>query len=148
VHRVLRVLRAKCGDGRRVFRRVVGQGGAPVDADPGESRPVLVPAVDEDRDLGAALDVANARQRARVRGRLRLLVDRREDRVTVEHEADRDETGPSVLGDRRQGRSPGAGHELSLVVAQRHRRSIARRSVALGQPFERVAARIGIAKAS
>ena len=67
-------------------------------AQPGEPRPVLVPAVDEDRDPRVA-------PRCRGRGRgpagrrsLRLVVERRVEDGSrrIEHEADRDEPRPAV----------------------------------------------------
>ena len=50
--------------------------GAPGDPHPGELGPVLRPAVDEDRHVGALGDVAHARERPDVVDRLGLLVER------------------------------------------------------------------------
>ena len=81
------------------FGRILGKACATVDPEPGQVGPVLVPAIDEHRHVGSPLDVADAGELARVRGLLRLLVDRREQHVAVEDEADRDEARATVLGD-------------------------------------------------
>jgi hypothetical protein len=103
VRAVLRVLRAQRVDGGGAFVGIAGQAGPPVAAEPCQVPPVLVPAVDEDADVGALLDVADSGELARVTG-LRLLVDRRVENVADEGEADRDEPGAPVGGDRAERR--------------------------------------------
>ena len=126
MRRVLRVLRAEGRDGAGSFAGVVGQGGAAIAAEPGEVPPVLVPTVDEHADIVAALDVADAGERAWV-GRLRLLVDRAVQDVVEEDEADRHEAGPAVLRDRAQRCGACRFDEGALGFAQRTPAGIIRR---------------------
>ena len=93
---------------------------AGVAAQPGQPRPVLVPAIHEDRHPRIRRDVADARQRQRIVAALRLVVERRvEDRlVEREHEADRHEPRSPVRRDRAEDRASGGGEERSLVVGQ------------------------------
>ena len=120
---VLRVLRAKGGDCRGAFDGVLGKARATVDPEPCQVCPVLVPAVDEHCHVGSPLDVANAGELARVGRLLRFLVDRREQHIAVEDEADRDEARPPVLGDRPERGSSRLGDEAAVLAGQRHART-------------------------
>ena len=77
---VLRVLRAQRDD--RIFvlgdlaRLGLEQLGVRVEPDPAETRPVLGPAVDEQRRLGQDEDVADPGEVVRIVALLRLVVER------------------------------------------------------------------------
>ena len=70
---------------------------------PPEPRPVLVVVVDQHLDARIGLDVAQPLQAP---GPLRLLVDRRVQRVALDHEADRDDVRPPGRRRRSRGARP------------------------------------------
>jgi len=90
--------------------------------------PVLVPAVDEDADVGPPLDVADPGERAQV-GRLRLLVDRHIEDVADQDEADWHQPRAAVGCDGAKGRGAGARDEAALGLVQRHARGLGSTSV-------------------
>ncbi len=132
---VLRVLRQERRDRRGIGPDEVAQD---LDPDPAQAGPILGPAVDEDRRLGSVGQVADAGERQRVVGRLRLLVERAHDRgcgpgLVKKDEADGHEARPTVGRDRGERRRPGLGHEGRYAAAERdavHRPIMHRRAVA------------------
>jgi hypothetical protein len=110
------------GDG--LVRRLK-EDGLPVASKPGEARPVLVPPIDEQRDLGAPADVPDAGEIAWIRHLLRLLVERRVDDRPVgfagqgkEDVADRDQARPAVVPNRGERRTPGRTQKCTLLGGQ------------------------------
>ena len=115
-------LRAKGGDDRARGPAPSGSTsvGPALAAKPGEPRPVLVPAVDEDRDRGSA---AMSRTRARASGSsvrfgLSSIGVYRIGRLGVEDEADRDGPRPAVRRDRDQDGPPRGREERPLRRGQ------------------------------
>ena len=90
--------------------------GTPFGAQPGESRPVLVPVIDEDRDPRVGGDVADSGERQGVVVPFRLVVDRRvEDRrLAGDDETDRHQPRLAVGRDRGQDGSSGGLEERAL----------------------------------
>src|SRR5437773_3623974 len=122
--RVLLVLPAEAGDGRSVLLPLMRLGleelTATLEAEPGELRPVLRPAVDQERRLRQDEQVADAAEIVRVGAALRLLVERAVEprravpSVVADDEADRDEPRPARRSGRGQRRRPGRVREGPL----------------------------------
>ncbi len=96
------------GDGERAlgFLAAAEDACAPSETRPPEVRPVVVVVIDEHGYLGPRTRVLDAPQHA---GALRLLVNRRVERVTGECEDDRDEMWPPVVIGGGETRDPRVG---------------------------------------
>jgi len=90
---ILLVLRRQQLERVRTLVAAVENACAAAHTNPPELPPVLLVVVDEDRHVGTCARVLDPAKRARS---LRLLVDRRVERVALDYEHDRDEMRPPV----------------------------------------------------
>ena len=93
-----------------------------VDPEPGERRPILVPAIRKQADVGSIEQIADPGELARVQAPLRLLVEGRIEGGAAlavdDREADRDLSGPAGGADGRQDRPAGRTEEGTVLGAQ------------------------------
>ena len=114
-----RVLGSKRLDHRG--RRLRHQSRDAADAKPGQTRPFLIPVVNQQGDLRACPDIPHASEGKRVGRDFGLLINRRPDHDTavvplVEDVANRHQPGSAAIVDRREDRAPRLPEELALAV--------------------------------